>query len=280
MHMPLFLKNIFKNTNLKKGQTTLLMVLMVMVVSLGVGLAVSQRTATNIRKTTNVKQTDQAFSCAQSAVEVALKCIKDKESSSQDPTSCSASNQYISGDTTNCNYSYTVENYKASSGSLEFKLLPKDAVQQLKTTGVDSLTVKWKPLDSSSTSGVEVTEAYKTSSSNYSMEKNFFWCGSSPANITGFTEINANGSGYCEKTISLNGGALESLVRIRSYGGDINLTVSSSDNDFNNIVQGYLITSSGRAGQVERTVKVARMNPQLPAVFDYVLYSEEGSITK
>ena len=282
MHMFLLIKKIFQPKN-RKGQTTLLMVLMVMVVSLGVGLAVSQRTATNIRKTTNVKQTEQAFGCAQTGIDKALLCIKDKETAGGDPKAdCSATDTpLIENSKTVCTYTYTVGDYLPdSAGSLEFKNLPKDAVQQLITNNVSSINVKWKPLKEGDSTGLEVTYAYKDGS-DYKMEKFFNWCGNSPSNFTGFTPLTPDGEGYCNTDLSFPSPVSnESLVRIRTYGGDVNLIVSSSDADFSGIVQGYLIKSTGSAGTVKRTIQVARMNPQLPAIFDYVLYSEEGSITK
>jgi len=42
--------------------------------------------------------------------------------------------------------------------------------------------------------------------------------------------------------------------------------------------QGYQITSTGTYGEAEWTAEVTKMNPALPAIFDYAIFSESDLI--
>jgi len=280
----------------QSGQTTLLVVLMVMAVSLGIGIAVSQRSNTSIRKSTYTSQTDQAFSCANSAVEKALLCIKDKEDAGLDPTLTSEcdgsalSNLQDSGGKDICSLSYTISSLTMPStdvNQLIFEKIPKDAVQQIDTSTGGSLVLNFKSLQGiDNPSAIEVTEAYlDTTDGTYKMKKWAYGCdngtGSFPSSdLTGFTMANTltvNGVDFCHVDLSSSFvTSPESLVRIRTYLDDVTLGVYGDAS--NNL--GFLVNASGTAGTVVRNLEVKRMNPQLPPIFDYVLYSEEGSITK
>jgi len=62
------------------------------------------------------------------------------------------------------------------------------------------------------------------------------------------------------------------LLRIRSWYNTVWVAVVI-DNSLTFPNQGYEIISTGTAADHERTVRVTKTTPYLPAVFDYVLYS-------
>ena len=290
---------------LQKGQTTLLIVLMVMAVALGIGVAVSQRSTTNLRGGTFTNQTDQAFSCANSGVEDALLCVKTEETAGNPlPGACATATETLYDDGTNvasatnnpvCGYKYDVAELRADStivsgkSVLSFKKLPKDSVQQFITTGMDQIQIYWANFhDITNPAAIEITHAYYDGT-EYKMEKWAYTCPSAIADVTGFelkglvdTDIDADtNDDSCDTGLINIISSAESIVRVRSYIDDISFSIlSPSSGGFDSIVQGYQIDSQGTAGTVQRNIQVYRMNPQLPPIFDYVLYSEEGSITK
>ena len=260
----------------KPGVATLAAVTIVMFTSLLVGLAVSQRAGSGIRRSTYTGQTDQAFSCATSGVEDALLCVTNEEKAGGDPTSCSASNTPLSS----CSYSYTVSNLVDTT--LTIDLLEKDTVQQFNVSGDSTVNVTWGVNSSGGEKpGIEISYIYKNGT-DYEMKKSAYICNGitstsdhSPS-PTGFSSSTAI-SEKCSETITLGAANSPAVLRIRPFFSDISLSTSGLSGSNS---QGYKIASQGTAGTVTRNIEVLRMNPQLPAIFDYVLYSEDGSITK
>ena len=247
-----------------------------MFTSLLVGLAVSQRAGSGIRRSTYTGQTDQAFSCATSGVEDALLCVTDKEKAGQDPTTCVKPPQ----DLTSCSYSYTVSSLTDTSITID--LLEKDSVQQFNVAGDASVKVTWGVNSSGGEKpGIEISYVYKNGTA-FEMKKSAYICNGIPNTSdhsptpTGFTSSTAV-SEKCSQTITLGSTNSPAVLRIRPFFSDVSLTVGGLSGSNS---QGYKINSQGTAGTVTRNIEVLRMNPQLPAIFDYVLYSEEGSITK
>lgn len=258
----------------KPGIATLVAVTIVMFTSLLVGLAVSQRAGSGIRRSTYTGQTDQAFACATSGVESALLCITNEEKAGRDPATCAQTDI----DLTSCKYKYTVR--KLTDDAVNIDLLEKDSVQQLDVSGRSNITLEFGINNADdSNPGLEVSYIYKNGSA-YEMKKFAYLCpigGASKTHnsMSGFDSLPVSSS-KCSKTITLDNKS-PAIVRIRPYFADINLKVSGLGTTN---MQGYSVSSSGTAGTVTRNVEVLRMSPQLPAIFDYVLYSEEGSITK
>jgi Tfp pilus assembly protein PilX len=268
----------FRYSNYQSGATTLVIVIGIMSLSLAIGLAVASRSFTGIRRTTYVSQTDQAYSCANSAVEIALNAIKQAEANSSTPSTTAS-------DTINgvCNYSYRLTDI---INNVEIKNLKANDVQQLIMTGDNSVSITWGQVSGTAEPyhGLEVTYAY-LQSGNYNMQKYAYYCGdilpvnpddSSP-NISGFTNTgDTDGDGRCTVTLNLSPISNQSIIRIKPYFADAYVNVTGLPSSR----QGYRITASGTAGRVTRNITVQRMNPQLPGLFDYVLYSETGSIQK
>lgn len=263
------------------GQATLLAILIATAVAVVTAVGVTSRQNSSIRRSTYTAQTDQAFSCANSAVDVALLCISNAEQSGNNPlSSCASNNASLSA--SNCTYSYTVSSI--TGGTINISTLPKDSVQQFNTSGTTSIDVRWRKSSSDASvpqPAIELTYAYQ-SGTNYNMDKvAWSYNGAFPSGVSteGFTSVSNISGGFATTTYNFPGGASNpSLVRIKPLFSDAELTVTI--NGASVPAQGYRITTQGVAGGTVRNIEVLRMNPQLPAIFDYVLYSEEGSITK
>ena len=256
-----------------KGQATLLAILIATAVAVVTAVGVTSRQNSSVRRSTYTAQTDQAFSCANSSVDSALLCIATAEKNGSSPLSCVESNTVLSD--SNCTYSYTVSNL--NDATIKLSTLTKDSVQQFNTSNNNSATFRWRKIQSSGDNpALEITQAYEQSG-NYNMQKTAVRCGSVPSGVSvdGFSSATPDGSGYCTLNYPLTLSS-NSLVRVKPLfaGAEVNFTISNAQN------QGYKITAQGVAGGTVRNIEVLRMNPQLPSIFDYVLYSEEGSITK
>jgi hypothetical protein len=60
------------------------------------------------------------------------------------------------------------------------------------------------------------------------------------------------------------------------YCSDINTNIKVASLPSGTILptQGYTITSTGTYGEAEWTAEVTKMNPALPAIFDYAIFSD------
>lgn len=272
--------------NYKSGQATLLAILIISAVAIVTAVGVATRQNIGVRRTTYTSQTDQAFGCANSGVDKAMLCIKEAEEGGDDPILDCVENDVALQDEDSveiCKYSYTVSNLVPEAGKISLAKLPRDAVQQFAADPGSNLTIEFaKFSDDLPDVGLEVTVAYEETSGNTGVEKVLEYCGTAPQTASGFNELTPDATTKsCTFNVNLSDigvpSGAETIVRIRPYYGSVTLAVSGLPES---VSQGYLISSHGVSGTVQRNIEVMRMNPQLPAIFDYVLYSEEGSITK
>ena len=261
-----------------RGQATLLAILIATAVAVVTAVGVTSRQNSSVRRSTYTAQTDQAFSCANSAVDVALACITNVEKSGGSPlTNCTtaATGTALSG--SNCTFNYTVSNLTDST--INISTLTKDSVQQFNTSGNSTALVRWRKIQSSAdNSALELTFAFENPAGTFSMQKTAVSCGTPPSgiSISGFgSPLTPDGNGYCTLSYGITNFP-NSIVRVKPLFSSVELTFTLS----NPQNQGYKINATGVAGGTVRNIEVLRMNPQLPSIFDYVLYSEEGSITK
>lgn len=280
------LPNFFKSFNYKSGQATLLAILIISAVAIVTAVGVATRQNIGVRRTTYTSQTDQAFGCANSGVDKAMLCIKNAEEAGDDPlTTCGEADVALQDEDSAeiCKYTYTVSDLLPDGGSISLAKLPRDAVQQFAAVPNSTLKIEFSKFsDDLPDVGLEVTVAYQESGGNTGVEKVLKYCGEAPNTTSGFDEETPDATtNVCSFDMSLSSMGIpagaETIVRIRPYYGSVVLDVSGLPDG---VSQGYLISSHGVSGTVQRNIEVMRMNPQLPAIFDYVLYSEEGSITK
>ncbi|MBP7859705.1 hypothetical protein KA001_01940 [Patescibacteria group bacterium] len=263
----------------QKGQATLLAILIITTISIVTAVGVSSRQNAALKRSSYTKQTDQGFACANSAVDTALLCIRTKEEANLDPVTCTISSPVtLTGGA--CSYQYSVSSYTPdASGILKYPSIQRDSVLQIRTEKVNDIQISWN-----STAFLEISHIYRDGG-DYKMDKYLVkrTNDSAPSGVTvgdGFS----NWSGPSFYVLSSPAFFLhdsESILRIRPYFADaLDVQIKSNDGDFATLSQGFKITAKGTAGAVIRNLEVIRTNPQLPAIFDYVLYSEEGSITK
>lgn len=258
----------------KKGQV-LVLVLLVVVVALAVGLSVASRNLTNLRITTQSEQSQRAFNAAEGGIEHALSVLKTGAWTGVVPPV---------GDITP---NVTVdERHQYNSVILE------GDVGQIELTNASNFPVRieWAKssdsLEQTSPASIEIT-VIRGLPGNYTQQR-FAWEGTSlhGASEAGFKNPGDDpGSSSCLPTGFEKCGRIDPLgtnpvlLRIRPFWNQATVKVVSDGGTLP--LQQYDITSSAttelgltRKVQVTKTVL-----PQLPAVFDYVLYSE-GDITK
>ncbi|OJI08370.1 hypothetical protein COT69_02810 [candidate division WWE3 bacterium CG09_land_8_20_14_0_10_39_24] len=246
--------------NRNKGQATLVVVVLVMVVSLAVGVAASNRAISNIRMAAYTAQGDQALHCAESGAEDGLNKINELEKSSFGTYNA------VLKDSDNvdiCSYEYTISEF--SGEVLTYPLVKQDDSQEVNLDGYNgSLSIYFGSDDSAA---LEIT-FIKGSSPPYSVEKYAYNCEELYDN--NFEDGSSNGGEDLPcGTESFNISGYK-IARIRPLYADTKVVVK-----FGSVSQsqGYLIESIGSAGTAQRKVQVIRTNAQLPAIFDYSIFS-------
>jgi len=244
----------------QSGQTLVVM-LLVMAISLGVGLSISSRSISTLRQTTFTEQGSQALGCAEAGAEEALQKITDADISDG-----SGSLDNEAGETI-CSYSYTIEDLESP---YEFDVV-QDTTQQIDLDGFSgSLIVNWDKTDSNPSA--LITFVY-FEDDEYKIEKYAYNCGVDRGN--GFDLAGAGTEDGYDCSALVAAPANSKLARIKLlYASDTILIEPSGDNFPG---QGYLIVSSGTAGQSTRILEVTRTKAQMPAIFDYAIYSGSGT---
>ncbi|MFH1566235.1 MAG: hypothetical protein ABIB98_03510 [bacterium] len=248
-----------------KGQATLVIVILVMVVSLAVGVAASNRAISNIRRATYTSQGDQALHCAESGAEDGLNKINEQGTSSfgtYNATLKDSENINI------CSYAYTISEF--SSDVLTYPLVRQDDSQEINLDGYSgNLNIYF---GSDDTASLEIT-FIKGNSAPYSVEKYAFNCKEARDNNFDLGETNHGEGLPCGTDIfSING---YKIARVRPLYSDTKVVAKFVGNSPS---QGYVIDSTGVAGTAQRKVQVIRSNPQLPAIFDYTIFSASETI--
>lgn len=247
------------------GQATLVVVIIVMVASLAVGVAASNRAISNIKRVTFTAQSDQAFHCAESGAEVALQQITSDIKGGTDPITTADVTASLTDSLGKaiCSYAYSVSAFEGDS--LEFPVVKQDDVQELTLDGyngnIEFCYGNQDELDEGQTASLELI--FVGDSPPYNMEKTL-------QNTCGGCSI--AGGPPCSYNYNASG---KKLVRVRPLYYDTRLIVKFFSPPSPN--QGYLINSRGNAGEVERRVQVIRTNPQLPALFDFAIFSQSES---
>jgi len=252
----------------QRGQILLPLVL-VMLISLGMGVAIAYRVISTTHQAVVLTQSDQAYHCAEAGVEEALEKLKNGDSSPGSGELRDASDNLI------CTFDYSVGALGGGPNPVEFTL-EKDGVFQVDLGGYSGdLEIYWgKDNDQASL----VVAVVKGSAGSYTMEKYAYNCENhTVVSGNGFTQFVATGDEDYPCKMSVGPLTDDSpLLRIRALYNGTRVRVVPFDASFP--AQGYEITSTGRAGESERVVVATRSNPTLPAIFDYVLFS--GSETE
>src|SRR3989338_627618 len=255
----------------RRGQV-LVLVLLVVVVALAVGLSVASRNLTNLRTTTQTEQSQRAFNAAEGGIEDVLSRISD-------PSIVSGSTFPVTVGDLEASVTVNKENYF-------FWTIPEGEVGQVDLKGPPQATgdirIEWAvasdAVESDKPASIEVTQIYGTAP-NYNQKRDAYSGGIFPGerDELGFTPGSCNSLGdfKCEVTITLELNPV--LLRIRPFWNRATVKVTGT----NLPVQQYEVISSATSDLgLTRKIQVTKTAiPQLPAVFDYVLYSE-GDIVK
>lgn len=265
--------------NRQAGQTTLVTIIVVMVVSLAIGVAASQRAVSHIRQTTHTGQSEQAYHCAEAGAELALQEITDDSFTLFGDIDGGVSGSGTltddvpggSGDTV-CSYQYTIAELVQDS-ALTDSVKQDDVLQVWLEDYTGRVTVYFGNEGVNHDVSLEVTEVTGSDPTDYTMEKFAYYCNTPQGND--FTRAWEGSSphlseGYPCVVPGLDYSDNGQLLRLRPLYADVNFLIEFSDTPPS---QGYLIRSTGTAGLAKRTLEVTRSKPQLPAIFDYTIYS-------
>ena len=277
----------------------LVLVLLVVLVGLTVGLSIASRTLSNLRNSSDLDQSNRAFSAAEAGIEKALAAIG--SNASCDNNACAPTLSGIDA--------VKVDVTQAGGGTSGFGIpnLAQDDVIQVNLQGYtgSSLNTYWGTTGDAgsgqnSSAAIVVSVVYSTSG-NYGLGKvavddfaasrnnNFVSTVTVDPTIPGGLTIqdgsNHNNYGFqyainltdsTKPNMLIPAGATPVLARIRlMYAGPKQIAFAPVGTTLPK--QGQQITSTASAGGKTRTVKVFKSNATLPAIFDYALFNGSTS---
>jgi len=292
----------------QQGQA-LVIIIMVMVLSLATGLAVSNRSTSSVHQTANIANSEQALATAESAAEELLKI-----SFTSCPVSTPDCNSTVVGSVVptlnymnNQNHTVTCNTFSSdfslpcwkdfgnggtalvtvkttpdvvASSPFDF-YLEKDDTQQVwfkrgavggpYTGNLDILWSQTSEYTIGTEPALEISVITSSDGVNYSMSKYAYDFVLGRDN--GFTKT-VNSSCTAPYSFCLTSPLSVTnayALRIRTFysGSSVRVKPQTGSIPF----QGHVITAIGQVGDVKRTVQVIKTAPQLPAVFDYGIYS-------
>jgi len=267
-----------------RGQI-LILVLLIVVVALAVGLSVAARNITNLRTSAQTEQSQRAFSAAEGGVEDTLSKLSTFQS-------VPAAGQTVPVSVGDLTANVTIKSSNTYQSAIDL-----GSVGQINLAGMaagSTVNVEWgknqncaeigasAPFVSTiavtqyATDGTQVRQVYRGCA--FATGRDETGPFDSPSGCSA-----SNGFKNCTQVSIISGAQ---LMRIRPFWEPTTVMVSGATIP----VQMYDITSTAQVvpagsdpdttGGVTRTVKVQRAAlPQLPAAFDYVLFSS-GGITK
>lgn len=285
----------------KKSGQILILVLLVVVVALAVGLSVASRNITNLKSSTQAEQSQRAFTAAEGGVEDVLSKLNNVANvmSSVQPLGynsqgCTKESNGIA----NCSIataSGVTGTVKVLAASTYEKTVEPGDVAQINLQGYSgNFDVEWFKSGEPDKVSLEFTficnspspcvgenfsgsygqhrEAYTTDTTMGGNQTGFSLC-------PGYNSAPAAGNFGCKNTFSVPVAANVRILRMKPFWDRVTIRVSGGGATFP--VQTYEITSTATTDTgVSRKVEVKRdALPQLPAIFDYVLYSG-GDIIK
>ena len=267
----------------QKGAAALVLTIIVTIASLVLGAGAARRAITSRRQASFSFQATQAQKFADAGVEYALS--QDLEALAGSCPPASPCKLDVNNDGSDDDVSYLVE--KVGGGNtISVEGLKKDEVRQIDLTqdGLTDLDIEWTTdaiitysiIKKNSDGSVVLEGKGATDPVNDSCNFPDWYNDSNPK------RQNPSTPGYNHK-ISIGGltplnvgSGEERYLRIRPlYCTDltVNLLLKATGSSFP--TQGHKITSTGKFGEAQWTVEVTKMNPALPSIFDYAIFSEE-----
>lgn len=278
----------------KSGQI-LILVLLVVVVALAVGLSVASRNLTNLRTSTQTEQSQRAFSAAEGGVEDVLSRLTTIVAGSGAGCSGAGANQTCTVDVDPSQNIRATVNISAATNNYQNRV-DLGSVAQVDVSNNGSATgnavlVEWSDStksDESLAASVEIT-IVSENAGVYSQTRYYYNAGGvpatgseTPANAGDILSANSGctASSPFTKCAQFSLPAYAEIVRIKPFWNNTTVRVSGVSSyaipDQQYKIESVASTDTG----VTRRVEVNRTKyQQVPAAFDYVLYSE-SSITK
>ncbi len=252
----------------------LLFTILVSLVALTVAIAATRRTTVDIRRVETTTEADRAFSAAEAGIEEKLFEIKD---GTPVPGSC-----------TTCGLDFGTSNVKeidvSPENSLTLSELARDTsvsvhlVEDIHnpTSAFDGqLQVTWDRQRA-----LVLTLVYKTTSGSYSVNRLAWRCGPIVGNTFPQVSPTIDSGAKCATTFNIGSLRPSStdipiMVRIRAMYGNTSLAISPATGTLPRQI--VSITSTGQAGEAERTVQARRTHTTLPVVFDFALFNASSN---
>lgn len=303
--------------NRQKGQIVIIL-LLITLVALSVGLAITQRTLTNLTTSTQNEQASRAFSAADAGIERAI------QASENDQNFSSLSTFDVGPDS---KASVTRVILPNPNQALEYPPLGKETIAQFWLADPDNLSSaayvnndvdiyfgKFDLLQTSNDSpaieiNAVIAEGLGTPTVNYFSKRFYIDSNTTSANRSpknGFTPVNQNCSGNylintssspdattadrrfrCRHTLTIINPASEPnkkpvMLRARLLYSNLNhqIAVAPSPLSSNSLPrQASLFRSTGISGQSQKTLQVFRLKYVVPNFFEFSIFSS-GDIQK
>lgn len=302
----------------KNDGQILILVLLVVVVALAVGLSVSARNLTNLRTSTQAEQSQRAFTAAEGGVEDVLsKLNKVANVISQPVNSSDLTGNTTCTSTGTGQANCTLQNATSTNGvtgtvnvvasNIYEKTVEPGDVAQINLEGfAGQVDIEWAKSGDPANVSLEFTFicdtaggsnnscGYATSltpipgGASYGQHRVAFTTDTSMGgNQSGFTQCPnynpspATGAFGCKNSLTIPTAPNVKILRMKPFWDRVTIRVTPRSNSAQFPVQTFEITSIATTDTgVSRKVEVKRdALPQLPAVFDYVLFSG-GDIIK
>lgn len=266
----------------KKSGQILILVLLIVVVALSVGLSVASRNISNLRTSTQTEQSQRAFTAAEGGVEDTLSKLS---TLSIPPGGSSNLPDVAVGD--------LFAKVNVAAKTTYEAVVDEGTVAQVNLAGYSgNVTLEWVLQSDTQTenltprASVEVlfvcqnASCMGSSGSGAYSQARFMYQAEPIAGQSGFSQCTPNPAGdkyLCRQTFVVNAAENVRIMRVRPFWRKATIRVQG---DANFPTQTYDVVSTAQTDLgITRKVQVSKTAlPQLPAAFDYVLYSEGGII--
>ena len=263
----------FKNILYNESGQFLVYILAAIVVASAVTFGVAYRSLSATRRTGIDTRSAQALYSAESCAEVALS-LSDTELAdlSGDP----ATELDITGDSVvDCSYAVSLD---GGTNSLTPFTIEKDEVREINIDnyGTGEITINWDTV--ATEDAILVVRVISQTGGNYTVDSliydgnNTVSCGTYA--VGAFSTPNSGSVPSYSHSFTFTPGNTAKLLRIMALCTPTTVFIQGQSNF---PAQGYVINASGTNAGTIRKVQVVRGHPQLPAIFDYALFSKSGS---
>lgn len=275
----------------KRSGQILILVLLVVVVALAIGLSVASRNLTNLRTSTQTEQSQRAFSAAEGGVEDTLSNLTAIKNDPNIATPTGINRDVAVGQIT--------ANVNVKAANVYEAVIDEGTVGQITLVNTDAsswngtLTVEWILQADTQTENItpkasveisfvcQSTSCVTSSGTGIYTQHRAAYEAETISGQEGFSACIANPPGdkyLCRTTFAVASGNSAKVLRIRPFWRKTTVRVTGVPAL---PVQAYDVVSTATTPDlgITRRVQVTRTAlPQLPASFDYVLFSETDII--